>query len=88
MYHGTSNDNGTSWRWLPYNDGLPAGADVRRLLAHPTTGVLRAGSFGRGAFEGDTDWPLGSVLAAEGTVSMLRAHDQEYFNAAYSTVCR
>jgi hypothetical protein len=76
VYHGTSNDKGTSWRWRPYNDGLPAAVDVRRLLAHPTTGVLRAGTFGRGAFEVDTDWPLGSVLAAEGTVSELRAHDQ------------
>lgn len=76
VYHGTSGDNGTTWRWRPYNDGLPAAADVRRLLAHPRTGVLRAGTYGRGAFEVDTDWPLGSVLAAEGTVTELRAHDR------------
>ena len=76
VYHGRSNDNGATWRWQPYNDGLPPAVDIRRLLAHPRTGVLRAGTMGRGAFEVDTDWPLGSVLAAEGTVTELRAFDR------------
>ncbi len=76
VYHGTSGDGGTTWRWRPYNDGLPAAVDVRRLLSHPRTGVLRAGTFGRGAYEVDTDWPVGSVLAAEGTVTELRAHNR------------
>jgi hypothetical protein len=38
------------WAWAPYNDGLPP-ADVRSLEPHPVTGVLRAGTFGRGAYE-------------------------------------
>jgi hypothetical protein len=76
VFRGTSADNGATWRWRPYNNGLPAAVDVRRLLTHPRTGVLRAGTMGRGAFEVDTDWPLGSVLAAEGTVTELRAFDR------------
>ncbi|MGW7081727.1 WD40/YVTN/BNR-like repeat-containing protein [Streptomyces sp. NPDC054866] len=76
VYHGTSNDSGTTWHWRPYIDGMPAAADIRRLLAHPITGVLRAGTYGRGAFDVDTDWPLGSVLAMEGRVTELRAHER------------
>ena len=76
VYHGTSIDSGTTWHWRPYIDGMPAAVDVRRLLAHPITGVLRAGTYGRGAFEVDTDWPLGSVLAMEGRVTELRAHER------------
>jgi hypothetical protein len=76
VFRGTSADAGTTWRWPAYNDGLPAAIDVRRLLAHPKTGVLRVGTYGRGAFEVDTDSPLGSVLAAEGTVTELRVHNR------------
>jgi hypothetical protein len=76
VYHGTSIDSGTTWHWRPYIDGMPSAVDVRRLLAHPITGVLRAGTYGRGAFEVDTDWPLGSVLAMEGRVIELRAHER------------
>jgi photosystem II stability/assembly factor-like uncharacterized protein len=76
VHHGTSNDNGTTWRWQPYLDGIPPAVDVRRLLAHPITGVLRAGTYGRGAFEVDTDWPLGSVLAMEGRLTELRANER------------
>jgi hypothetical protein len=38
------------WSWEPYNLGLPR-ADVRSLEVHRLTGVLRAGTFGRGAYE-------------------------------------
>lgn len=55
---------------------MPSAADVRRLIAHSTTGVLRAGAFGGVAFEVDTDSPLGSVLAAEGVVTILRMHER------------
>lgn len=75
VYRGTSSD-GQRWQWAPYVDGMPPAAHVVRLLAHPTTGVLRAATYGRGAFEVDTDHPLGSVLALEGKVSELRAHER------------
>lgn len=63
------------WTWDPYNDGLPSAAGVVRLLAHPITGILRAATMGRGAYEVDTDHPIGSVVAATGVVSFLRVHD-------------
>lgn len=75
VHRGTSSD-GRTWQWAPYVDGMPPAAHVVRLLAHPTTGVLRAGTYGRGAFEVDTDHPLGSVLALEGKVTELRAHER------------
>jgi photosystem II stability/assembly factor-like uncharacterized protein len=72
VFRGTSSDSGATWQWRPYNDGLPPATDVRRLLVHPRTGVLRAGTYGRGAFEVDTDSPVGSILALEGAVRELR----------------
>jgi hypothetical protein len=38
------------WAWSPYNADLPP-ADVRSLEVHPLTGIMRAGTFGRGAYE-------------------------------------
>ncbi len=52
VYRGSITDDGTWW-WEPYNNGLPI-ADVIDLEIHPITKVMRAGTFGRGAFEVNT----------------------------------
>lgn len=75
VFRGRSSDGGQSWFWLPYGNGLPAAADVRDLEVHPGTGVMRAATFGRSAFEVNTDHPIGSVLALEGKLTFLRVHD-------------
>jgi hypothetical protein len=75
VFRGRSLDNGATWFWLPYDNGLPAQVDVRDLEVHPGTGVMRAATFGRSAFEVNTDPPMGSVLASEGKVTFLRVHD-------------
>ncbi len=74
VYRGRSADRGQSWVWDTYMDGLPL-ADVRDLEVHPVTGVIRAATFGRSAFEVYTGSPLGSVLAANGKINFLRLHD-------------
>jgi hypothetical protein len=74
VYRGRSTDGGKTWFWVSYNDGLPL-ADVRELAVHPLTGVMRAGTYGRGAFEVNTDHPIGSLLAASGKLTMVRVHD-------------
>jgi photosystem II stability/assembly factor-like uncharacterized protein len=74
VFRGRSTDEGVTWSWTPYNDGLPM-ADVRDLEVHPRTGVMRAATFGRGAFEVDTDLPVGSVLSVRGRIVLLRVHD-------------
>lgn len=76
VFRGRSVDGGTTWFWLPYGNGLPATVDVRDLEVHPGTGVMRAATFGRSAFEVNTDHPMGSVLAAEGKITFLRTHDR------------
>jgi hypothetical protein len=68
-------DGGNTWFWVPYTNGLPATADVRDLEVHPGTGVMRAATFGRSAFEVNTDHPIGSILVAEGQLTFLRVHD-------------
>jgi hypothetical protein len=75
VYRGRLSAGSGAWRWDRYSDGLPFATAVVDLLAHPTTGVLRAGTCGRGAFEVNTDYPLGSVLAIEGIPIFLRVHD-------------
>jgi photosystem II stability/assembly factor-like uncharacterized protein len=75
VYRGRLSAGSGAWRWDRYSDGLPLATAVVDLLAHPTTGVLRAGTCGRGAFEVNTDHPLGSVLAIEGIPIFLRVHD-------------
>lgn len=74
VYRGRSLDGGVTWFWTPYNDGLPR-PDVRDLEVHPTTGVLHAATYGRGVYQVNTDFPLGSLLAIEGVPIFLRAHD-------------
>lgn len=76
VYRGASADGGVTWSWSSYKDGMPEAVDVRDLEVHPTTGVIRAGTFGRGAYEVQTDWPIGQLVAVEGKVSLLRVHDE------------
>jgi photosystem II stability/assembly factor-like uncharacterized protein len=73
VYRATST-GGTTWTWRDYNAGFPP-ADVRALRVQASTGVLRAGTFGRSAYEVSTDAPVGSLLNAAGRVTFLRAHD-------------
>jgi photosystem II stability/assembly factor-like uncharacterized protein len=74
VYRGHSSDDGTTWSWSPYTNGMPA-ADVRDLEVHPTTGTLRAGTSGRSVYEVNTDWPIGTLTAADGKLVFLRVHD-------------
>ena len=74
VFRARSFDNGVTWSWTAYNNGIPA-ADIRDLEVHPVTGVMSAASLGRGAFDVNTDSPVGSLLAAEGNVTLLRVHD-------------
>jgi photosystem II stability/assembly factor-like uncharacterized protein len=75
VYRGQSANGGQTWSWTPYFNGLPPAVTVTDLEVHPVTGVMRAGTFGRGAYEINTDSPLGSTLAAEGTITLLRVHN-------------
>jgi hypothetical protein len=75
VYRGRSTDGGATWSWTPYNNGLPNGLDVRDLEIHPATGVMRAGTFGRSAYEMRLEFPVGSLLATEGRVAALRVQD-------------
>lgn len=74
VYRGRSTDNGATWYWRPYSNGMPA-VDVRDLEVHPVTGVMRAITHGRSAYEVNTDYPIGSLLGAVGKVTFLRVHD-------------
>jgi photosystem II stability/assembly factor-like uncharacterized protein len=53
LYRGHSDDDGTTWSWLRYGPGMPS-ADIRTLDMHPTTSIMRIGTFGRGAYEVNT----------------------------------
>ena len=74
VYRGRSADSGVTWNWTAYMNGFPL-ADVREMDVHPMTGVLRAITFGRGAYEVNTGDPVGSILSAAGKITFLRAHD-------------
>jgi hypothetical protein len=69
-----STDSGATWSFSDYNTGLPP-ADVRALRVQPTTGLMRAATFGRSAYQVLTDAAVGSVLNASGRITFLRAHD-------------
>jgi hypothetical protein len=71
VFRGNSSD-GATWRWTPYNDGLPPGVLISKLEVQPKSGVLRAGTYGRSAYEVNTDFPLGSLVAIEGRITLLR----------------
>jgi hypothetical protein len=74
VYRGVSANQGTTWTWTAYNNGLPL-AIVSSLDVHPTSGVMVATTYGRSAYEVNTDWPIGTLAAAQGRVSFLRVHD-------------
>jgi hypothetical protein len=74
VYRASSHDGGATWSFTDYNRGLPP-ADVRALRVQPRTGLMRAASFGRGAYQVLTDAPVGSLLNASGRATFLRAHD-------------
>jgi hypothetical protein len=67
VFQGRSTDHGVTWFWRPYNNGMPP-ADVRDLEVHPTTGIMRAFTFGRSAFEVTT-----SSASGGGEVASQRA---------------
>ena len=75
VYRGRSVDGGATWSWTQYNAGLPAAVDVSDLEVHPTTGVMRAATLGRSAYEVNTAPPIGSIVAIEGHLTLLRVHD-------------
>ena len=74
VFRARSADGGTTWTFSDYNAGLPP-ADVRALRVQPTTGLMRAATFGRSAYHVLTDAAVGSVLNASGRITFLRAHD-------------
>jgi photosystem II stability/assembly factor-like uncharacterized protein len=74
VYCGRTSDGGNTWWWTPYNNGMPP-ADVTDLEVHPTTGVLRAATYGRSAYEVNTDSHIGSLLGASGRITFLRVND-------------
>ena len=74
VYRAHSADHGASWDWTDYNAGLPP-ADIRALRIQPTTGLMRAATFGRSAFQVYTDAPVGSTLNTSGRLTFLRVHD-------------
>ena len=74
VFRARSTDGGTTWSFDNYSAGLPP-ADVRALRVQPTTGLIRAGTFGRSAYQVLTDAPVGSLLTASGHVTFLRVHD-------------
>jgi photosystem II stability/assembly factor-like uncharacterized protein len=75
VFRGHSWDRGANWFWTSYNNGLPPAVIINRLSFHPTSGVLRAGSFGRSAFEVNTDSPLGGLVEVQGKITLLRVND-------------
>ncbi|AFL82113.1 hypothetical protein Aeqsu_2660 [Aequorivita sublithincola DSM 14238] len=75
IYKGVISVDGTSCNWSRYINGLPNGITVTDLEVQPITGVLRAVTFGRGAYEVNTDNPIGSTLSAEGKINFLRLHN-------------
>jgi hypothetical protein len=74
VYQGTSSNGGATWSWSRYGSGLPL-ARVNSLDVHPKSGVMRAATYGRSAYEVYTDWPIGSLASASGRITFLRAHD-------------
>ena len=74
VYRDASRNNGASWSWSSYNKGLPL-AIVNDLEVHQTSGIMRAATYGRSAYEVYTDDPLGSLVETVGHITFLRAHE-------------
>jgi len=50
VFQGRSVDQGATWHWTSYSDGFPR-ADIVDLEVQPQTLVIRAGTYGRSAYE-------------------------------------
>ncbi len=50
---GTVGVGGTSINWIPFDEGMPEGADVTDIWVNPTTAVLKIATMGYGIFERD-----------------------------------
>ena len=74
VYRGVSADQGATWNWTPYNNALPR-AIITSLNSHPKTGVMLATTYGRSAYEVNTDFPIGTLASAQGRITFLRVHD-------------
>lgn len=75
VYRGQGSGGGTAWTWKSYRKGLPLGVRVADIEFHPTTGVLRIVTYGRSAYEANTELPVGSVIGVTGRVTALRVND-------------
>jgi photosystem II stability/assembly factor-like uncharacterized protein len=74
VYRGVATNGSANWIWSTYNNGLPL-AKMTHLEIHPTSGVMRATTYGRSAYEVYTDWPIGTLAQAQGRITFLRVHD-------------
>ncbi|MBK9717000.1 MAG: hypothetical protein IPO85_05720 [Saprospiraceae bacterium] len=75
LYCGKSFDEGLTWTWSLYSNGMPQAVDVRDIDINPKTDIMRIATFGRGAFEVHSDYPIGSVLDIKDKINLLRVHD-------------
>jgi photosystem II stability/assembly factor-like uncharacterized protein len=75
IYQGVSLDNGMTWSWSPYQQGMHPRLMVTELAVHPTTGILRAATYGGGVFEVATDFPIGSLVNLTGRIILLRVNE-------------
>ncbi|HEX6763380.1 MAG TPA: hypothetical protein VF094_11330 [Gaiellaceae bacterium] len=74
VFRGQAQSNTGAPVWTSYTNGMPP-ADIRALRVQPTTGVMRAATFGRSAYEVYTDDPVGSLVETVGHITFLRAHE-------------
>ena len=74
VYRGQRMNNG-AWSWDEYSQGMPRGSNVQDLEVHASTGILRAATYGRSAYEVMTDTPIGSLSVMEGRLTLLHVHD-------------
>jgi len=75
VYRGRTKDGGQSWTWEFHNTGIPAGVDIKDIEVHPTTGVIRAATMGRGAYEMQPEQQLGMKAAGLGKITSIRLHE-------------
>jgi len=75
IYQGVSPDNGMTWSWSPYQQGMHPRLSVTELAVHPTTGILRAATYGGGVFEVATDFPIGALVNLTGRIILLRVNE-------------
>ena len=63
----TCSSTGTTWIWGPFGTGLPAGVLVNDLSIHRDSGMLRAFTFGRSAWEAQALAPANPDLKVNTT---------------------